>query len=137
LSDLLSAASLLLAVVGVLYGLWYPEIIEALGTKVPAFSEDRIKPFRQISSVFYGRAIPLAIAALGVLLIFLPNAVQIIVSTIQNLQSKGINALADYNAVQTSFCFVVALSGAIAIHLSYFSVKLFVLRNHLGKKSDT
>ena len=134
MSDLLSAASLLLAVIGVLYGLWYPEIIDALDIKVPAFSEDRAKPFRQVSSILYGRAIPLAIAALGVSLIFLPNAIEIILSSVQNILNKGINAIPDYDAVKTSFCFVVLLSGAIAIHIIYFFVKLVLLRNLLGKK---
>lgn len=43
MSDLLSAASLLLAVVGVIYGLWYGEISIALETKLPSrnLAEDR------------------------------------------------------------------------------------------------
>ena len=138
MSDLLSAASLLLAVLGVLYGLWYPEIIEALDTKIPTFIEDRERPYRQVTSVLYGRAIPLAVAALGVSLIFLPDALKITHLSIQNYISRGIEALTDYNAVQTSYCFVVALSGAIAVHLAYFSVKLVCLRRRLiGKRKDS
>ena len=138
MSDLVSAASLLLAVLGVLYGLWYPEIIEALDIKVPAFREDRNKPIQQVVSVLYGRAIPLAVAALGVSLIFLPDALEITRRSIQNYLGKGFEALTNYNAVQTSFCFVVTLSGAIAMHITYFSVKLVLLRRRLlGKHIKT
>ena len=135
MSDLLSAASLLLAVLGVLYGLWYPEIIEALDVKVPDYPEDRKRPYRQVASVLYGRAIPLAVAALGVSLIFLPDALKIIGVSIQNFRLRGMAAVYDYHAVYTAFCFVVAMSIAIAVHLTIFSMKL----GHLCKRlsSDT
>jgi hypothetical protein len=136
LSDLLSAASLLLAVLGVLYGLWYPEIMEALKEEVPHFSQDRRRPYQKISFILYGRALPLAIAASGVSLIFIPDAYRIILFSIQNYKLRGLDALNDFHAVSTAYCFVIAMSTAIAAHLIFFSVKLGLLRKRLSSDVD-
>lgn len=136
MSDLLSAASLLLAVLGVLYGLWYPEITAALEIKVPDFAEDRKRPYRQVSSVLYSRALPLTIAALGVSLIFLPEAIKITRDTFLQYQAQGVAYIKNYNAVYTAFCFVVAMSIAIAVHLTIFSAKLSRLRKRLSAKKE-
>jgi hypothetical protein len=133
MSDLLSAASLLLAVLGVLYGLWYPEIIDALGIKVPEYAEDRKRPYREVSSVLYSRALPLTIASLGVSLIFLPDAIKIVKDTVLEFQVQGITHLKNYSAVRAAFCFVVAMSITIAVHLTILSVKL----SHLCKRLST
>lgn len=71
MSDLLSAASILLAVVGILYGLWYGEIKDALKEKVAAHPEDNGKAISHVSSVLSTRAIPLLVAASSVSVIFL------------------------------------------------------------------
>jgi hypothetical protein len=134
MSDLLSAASLLLAVLGVLYGLWYPEIIAALDRKVPDFAEDCKGPYRHVSSVLYGRALPLTVAALGVSLIFLPDALKAVRDTILGYQVQGVACIRSYSAVYTAFCFVVAMSMAIAIHLAFFSAKLGRLCKRLKVK---
>jgi len=136
MSDLLSSASLLLAVLGVLYGLWYPEIIAALEIKVPDFVEDRKRPYRQVSSVLYSRAFPLTIAAIGVSLIFLPDALKIVSDTVIEYQAQGIAYIRNYSAVHTAFCFVVAMSIAIAVHLTIFSVKLSRLSKRLSAKNN-
>lgn len=136
MSDLLSSASLLLAVLGVLYGLWYPEIIGALEVEIPDYSDDRKYPYLKITAVLFGRAIPLTIAGIGISIIFLPDALNIINYSIRNYQLIGFAALMHYNAVNTAFCFVVTLSFAIAIHLTIFSVKLYCLRNYLSLTSN-
>lgn len=124
MSDLLSAASLLLAVLGVLYGLWYPEIMDALDTEVPPFVEDRRHPYRQVVSVLYGRALPLMIAGIGISAIFLPDALHIALSSLRAYKMEGIAYLKDYSAVHTAFVFVVTMSVAITVHMTMFTVKL-------------
>jgi D-alanyl-lipoteichoic acid acyltransferase DltB (MBOAT superfamily) len=139
LSDLLSSASLLLAVLGVLYGIWYPEFIEALNVKVPKFTEDRNRPYRRVTSLLYGRAIPLSVASFVVSLIFFPDALKIIGFSIQDYQLNGFAALYDYNAVNTAYCFVIVMSIAIACYITYLSVKLGRLCRRFSsdsKKSD-
>jgi hypothetical protein len=44
LSDtLLSAAALLFTVVGILFGLWYPNITAALATEIKKYKEDNVR----------------------------------------------------------------------------------------------
>ncbi len=137
MSDLLSAASLLLAVLGVLYGLWYPEIIAALEIKVPIHVEDRQGPYHKVTTVFYSRALPLTIASIGVSLIFLPDAVKISLDSIFGYSTQGILYLYSYSATHTAFCFVVAMSITIASHLTVFSIKLIRLRKKLAEKENS
>lgn len=139
MNDLLSAASLLLAVLGVLYGLWYPEIIDALEKTVPRYPEDRKRNYRSVSSVLYSRALPLTIAAIGVSLIFLPDAIKIVRASILGYKAQGIAYINNYNAVYTTFCFIVVMSFAIAAHLSFFSVKLsrLCIRLRVKKGQET
>lgn len=134
MSDLLSAASLLLAVLGMLYGLWYPEIIATLEIKVPPHVEDRQGPYHKVTTIFYGRALPLTIASIGVSLIFLPDAVKISLDSIFGYSTQGIFYLYSYSATRTAFCFVVAMSSTIAAHLIVFSIKLIRLRKRLAEK---
>lgn len=134
MSDLLSSASLLLAVLGVLYGLWYPEIIDALKRPKPTHTQDYGPLYRKVESVLYGRALPLTIAAVGASIIFLPDAIKIIVNSILAYRDHGIANISNYSAVHTAFCFVVAMSMAIAVHLTMFSVKL--KQKHTGLRPN-
>jgi len=131
MSDLLSAASLLLAVVSVLYGLWYPEITSALKEEVPEFTEDRIKPHQRVSSVFFGRAVPLSLAASTLALLFLPDTFQIFLKSLNAYSHYGIKTISQYDAVQTAFCTVVVFSASIAVHAIILACKLGWLRHRL------
>ncbi len=131
MGDLLSAASLLLAVIAVLYGLWYPEIIKAIATNVPAHERDRAKPRKDVCDVLYSSALPLTGAALLLILVFLPDAVSIFIQSFKNYWGEGFQAITRYSAVSTSFVLVVCLSLALVIYLAYFTYKLFRLRDKL------
>jgi hypothetical protein len=131
MSDLLSAASLLLAVVGVLYALWYPEITAALAESVPDYKEDRVKPYRRVHSVLIGRALPLSFAALTLGLIFLPDAVRITWKSLLAYYAKPGAFQSTYGAVETAFCFVVVFALAIAGHAFVLAYKLNRLRMKL------
>jgi hypothetical protein len=116
MSDKLSAASLLLAIVAVLYGMWYPQLTEALRTKVPEFSADRAKPRKEVAEVRKGRAFPLMVAAVGVGVVFLPDAVAIALQSLRIAASEGLGAVRDYDSVTTAFVLVEVVSLYFAIH---------------------
>jgi uncharacterized membrane protein len=129
LNDLLSAASLLLAVVGILYGLWYPEIMAILGEEVPKFPEDRKSIYHRISSTLFSRAVPLTITALLVALVFLPDSIKIIVASVTTIQGSGsAGFLATYDAVRTAFCAVEILTIGISIHAAILTFQLIYFR---------
>lgn len=128
LANLLSASSLLLAVVGVLYGLWYAEISTALTTTVHQHRENNEKGFSDVSSVLFSRAVPLTVLAAPLGLIFLPDALKIVVdSRVLYGASQG-----SYDAVRTAFCFVVIFSLAIGLHAAIRVFRLILLRSKLN-----
>jgi len=124
MADLLSAATLLLTVVGVVYGTWYAEIISAIDVGVPAHAADRGPVRRRVRSALYAKALPLAIAAVILTLLFLPDALVIISSKIHWIRTVGLKALSSYNAVKAAFCFVVLLTGFLAGYLLFLVHRL-------------
>lgn len=75
--DVLSAASLLLAILAVLFSLWYGDIAAALRIETPTHLEDAGPQRRQIAEAIKTRAAPLAGAALVLLLVFVPEAIRL------------------------------------------------------------
>jgi hypothetical protein len=136
LNDLLSAASLLLAVVGIFYGLWYPEIIKSLNKPVPLHDPDKDLPHKEISIVLFSKAVPLFISALFISFVFLPDTVKIFIDSLLTLITLGIvGYLASYDAVRTAFFLVEILAIAISIHSLTMVVRLISKRRKLtGKK---
>lgn len=83
--DLLASESLLFAIVGVLLGIWYPEITAALNVKV----------------------LPLVVASALIVAVFMPSSVQAIIHAIRALYRHGWSAFSKYDAVQTSLVLVL------------------------------
>ena len=130
MSDLLAAASLLLTVLGVVYGTWYAEITSAIGTAIPTHIENR-GPIRQtVRAALYAKALPLALAAIVLTALFLPDALTITLSGVRAFRAAGVNAFHEYNAVEAAFCLVVVLTGALAAYLLFFVCRL---KNKLTK----
>jgi hypothetical protein len=117
MSDKLSAASLLLAIVAVLYGMWYPHLTQALAAKIPPHEPDRRKPKTEIRLLRNQRAIPLAAAAIGVALVFLPDAMVIIAEGAGVLKNEGLR-LQNYDSVATAFVLVELVSIYLAFHFA-------------------
>lgn len=117
MSDLLSAASLLLTVLGIVYGSWYAEITSALSAPIPDNPPNRGPVRDTVRGALRGRAYPLASAAVVLTLVFFPDAVAIALNALHSLAKEGSGALLAYNAVQAAFCLVVVLSAALALYL--------------------
>jgi hypothetical protein len=118
MSDLLSAASLLLAIVAVLYGMWYPEIVSSLATEVPEHPAARRKPYGEVARVRRTRALPLMIATTLLAVVFLPDALKICLRSAAMMASDGISAFAKYSAVATAFVLVEILSLCFAVYFT-------------------
>jgi hypothetical protein len=117
MSDLLSAASLLLTVLGVVYGTWYSEIVSAIAAPVPDNAPNR-GPVRQaVRAALYGKALPQALAATVLTILYLPDALTIALGGLNALRTAGSVAVHEYNAVEAAFCLVVVLTGALACYL--------------------
>lgn len=124
MSDLLSAASLLLTVLGVVYGTWYTEIISALDEKPPDQLANRGDIRRKVRGALCGKAFPLTLAAVVLTVLFLPDAVTIAFGGLRSVGALGLKALCEYNAVKAAFCLVVILTGALAGYLVHLDCRL-------------
>jgi hypothetical protein len=130
MSDLLSAASLLLTVLGIVYGTWYTEIVNAIAIVIPGPVDDRVHVRRTVRAALYGKALPLALAATMLMVLFLPDALAIVRGGFSLLNALGCGAFREYNAVEAAFCLVVVFTGALAAYLIFLVCQLKV---KLGK----
>jgi len=122
MSDLLSAASLILAIIAVIYSLWYPAIEHALLLPVSSHAADNRKNHAEARRMFFQKALPLCVATALAVAVFGPNAISICIVSCQVAAEQGFHAIATYDAVRAAFVFVVLLSvGSLAhmLHLTY------------------
>jgi hypothetical protein len=117
--DLLSASSLLAALLGLLYSVWYPEINAA--TKTPIPDHDRTDLVEATRSTLRSRSIPLAIVAGVLTLVLAPPAVSVVVSSYQHFGGS-------YDAVQACF---VAVFAVIVTLLVTVTMGVYRLHRHL------
>ncbi|WP_207148513.1 hypothetical protein [Thiococcus pfennigii] len=125
MNELLTAASVLLAIVGVLYALWHDDIKAALAKEMPKHKEDRGRFISKLSSVLWSRAIPLAIASLSVGLVFFPPCIQLVRESFSLYQSLGFANLANYDAIATSLVLVEVFVLTLAVQSVISAYKLW------------
>lgn len=130
MSDLLSAASLFLAVIGLLYTAWYTEIRVVLDTTIPTHVPDRRPLSLLVHSAYLTRALPLLIGALAVSLALLPDVSRTVWRSLQAYRHFGVQAIESYDAVQTLFCAIWMTTVFFALH-SHFLCR--DLRKKLAK----
>lgn len=131
MSDLLSASSLLMAISAILFSLWYADISKALETEPKNYSEDNVAAKKAVTAILLSKALPVAITALAVALIFLPDAIKItkesflIYTSIDFVRSH-------YDAVRTAYCFVTIMSAALSVYMWVLVFKLTSLCKRLS-----
>lgn len=116
MSDLLSAASLFLAVIGLLYSVWYGEITMALATDVPKHREDRGSAIREMRTVYRTRALPLALASVTLAVVLIPDLVSVVLSAINAVSQEGAAAITLFDAARALFCAIAITSIGLAAH---------------------
>jgi len=118
MSDVLSAASLFLAVIGLLYSVWYAEIREAIEVNVPPHKEDRGPAIKKTRRTYSTRALPLAVVSLTLAVVLAPELISVAVSTATIIAQERVSALRRYDVVWSLFCAVAITSIGLAIHTS-------------------
>jgi hypothetical protein len=87
--NLLAAGSLILAVLAVLYSIWYPDAQSALNADLPPHYEDALPQLEQIRRVLEQEIVPLLATSLATTLIFLPKAIGVVIGTGNDLQLRS------------------------------------------------
>jgi hypothetical protein len=124
-SDLLSAASLFLAVLGLLYSAWYDEIGAALSIVPKEFKADRVAQIAKVKGVYRSRSIPLAGASLIIVLSLLQPLFRLLSEACATWKDLGWQAAVTYDAVKTPFALVCVATAAFAIHTGSLARKLY------------
>jgi len=130
MGDILSAASLLLTIVTVLYALWYQELMSALEIEVPTHREDRPAPLSRINSILYSRAVPLFVSSILVSVVFIPDVINILREVFRAWIQAG-GDIPSYSSVKTAICIVVAFSIAISFHVGSILLRLFKIKHEM------
>lgn len=132
MADILSATTLLLTLIGLIYTVWYPELTDALGTEVPEFPEDRKKPLRKVHSALTMKAIPIAAFAAVLSIAFLPVAISIAAGSVGLLARSPQQFFSNYDPVATALFLVLLGACAFTAHLVLLVVRLMALRRGLA-----
>jgi hypothetical protein len=131
--DLLGAESLLIAVLGVLLGVWYPEISVAIHIEVPKSPKD-VRNIDKVSvqTALATKALPIALMSSITCLIFLPNSIGISIDAVRDVAKRGWSALRDYDAVMTALVVVTIFAAILALYC--FSLVRQLLRTKHTQK---
>lgn len=124
MSDLISASSLLMAVVAVLFSLWYGELNRLIQAKVAKYADDNKALKAEISNALISKSLPLAIISVLVPLTFAPIVWSFLVESWQLFNSHGLPTLETYDATKTAFCLVFWVTVGLAIYSVVLLVKL-------------
>ena len=126
MDKVLSSASLILAVIALLLNTWKDEIKEARDLTISLHYIDSKKDHKKVKEVFWTRSFPLALSATIMVLIFIPDIVQIFTVSIGNIKNQGlIESLNNYDATAATFIFVFLLFIAFAFYLWSLAIDLY------------
>ena len=115
----------MVAGLAVVYGLWYPALIEAQARKLPKHDPDAVEPKREIRALAKSRGLPLALAAVILTLVFLPPAVEVLIDALHAFDDQGFGAVEDYDAVSAALVIITGASALLSLHIARLTFDLF------------
>jgi hypothetical protein len=115
--DLLSAAGLLVALVGLLYSVWYDEMNRALAVPVARHRLDREPDIATVRRALFARATPLVVAAVALVVVLADPAITVVAHAF----SGG-----PYDAVKACFILVWLFAGWLTVATIQLSCALVV-----------
>lgn len=121
MSDILSSASLLLAIFTSLYGFYYPAINGILKIKLQQNKHDNRASYILALEVQKTKLWPLVIGSSILTVTFLPEAVRIICKSIRVVEKYGVS-FKTYDTISASFLVVVIFMVVLLIHIICLAV---------------
>ncbi len=133
MSDILSSASLLLAILTTVFGLIYPTIKEVLDVKVATHKADNSANYKKAKLIRKTRLFPLLVGSIILTLVFIPELIKQTTNAIKIIAKYGFD-LKTYDTVIASFIvvalFMVVLTISIIITTIEFQKKLTSLKSN-------
>jgi hypothetical protein len=125
--DLLSAASLLLASVGLLFSAWQAEITSATEVSIKGMRADRGPRIAQVRQALLFRALPLLLAVLLIVLTLAPPAIAVVIHSLTDCRGNP------YDPIRTMFVSVWILAVGLLIAVVAQLRKLNLKRRMLNE----
>ena len=126
MADLISATSLLTAILAGLYSMWYPDLRIALATKVERKRADRNEAIRDVMATLRTRSVPLLIATTTLCSVLAPDCISILTATVQGIASAMAGHASTYDSLEAVF--VVAYGFLVGIAVLAWSHTVGLLR---------
>lgn len=131
MSDLLSASSLLLAILTTLYALFYSSINEFLDIVPKPHKIDNKTNHKKGLEIRNTKIFPILFASITLSLIFIPEAIKIIRESLHVIKTVDRNNI-QYDTVKTTYIavttFMIALSNSIIMLTFKFFKQLYKLK---------
>jgi hypothetical protein len=134
--DLLTALSMLVGAVGLIYGTWHADISDALRTEVRPKRLDRGRDRAVVLRAHNGRALPVAIAAWVLVAIFTPTVAGVIVTGVRRFIDDPTRFLRTYDPVPLAFLAVYLVAIVLAIAATVTVHRLRVLLRRLDAPDE-
>lgn len=128
IADVISTSSLLLAVVTALLGVWFADVDKALQIAEPQLRGERGVTRNNIRPVLFSKALPLALGAGVIAIVFLPRSVLIVFEAFTHLGHT-----ACYDDMKAAAVVTECLMLALAFVTAWMAGKLYGKYNRLGK----
>lgn len=129
MNEILTAISLLVAFISVVYGQWIGEINKAIDLEPERQRADNKGKYNVAKVAYTQRAMPLAIGSVIIMLIFLPELIKEVVHCYHVFVKLGIYSISEYSTMKTAFV-------AVFIMILYFAIHLIIKTFELKKKKD-
>lgn len=107
MGNLLGSASLLVAVAGLIYSVWYAEIKAALDLDVPAYGRD--SRIRQVRTTTRSRALPIALLVVALIAALTPPVWDVVAESVRAILSGNTR----YDAVKA--CLVIVFFALVVL----------------------
>lgn len=122
MSDEIAVASLLMAILAILYGAWYPEIVKVINTETPR--HDKGIDLKIAQEIRNTKSLPLLFLSILTSIIFIPSLITIICDAISFHHEFSISAFKKYSVVKTAFCLVIISCIIISYHIIVTHIQL-------------
>ncbi len=120
MTDALSAASLLLAMIALIFGAWWPSLTHAASFTFARSKDNRKEERGPICAIFWGQAVTLSSAAIAAALIFMPRAAR----QTSDALACGCFSVENLNDVAAAFVVSEILLCLIAVALVIQTVRI-------------
>lgn len=111
--DVLAAGALALGALTVMYGLWMPKIVSAVGQDKAHHREDRDPAIKVLRDTRRRTALPLAMANSILLAVLSPSVLAVVVESVGHAREAGMKSVGDYRPALAVFIVVWVFLGAL------------------------